>query len=73
MSDHIDKIDEIIFAEVARGLAAVRRKAGLVAHSACHYCDEQLVTGDICSAVLNAAMTTTRSWPQRCARAVLND
>ena len=36
MSDHIDKTDEIIFAEVARGLAAVRRKAGLVAHGACH-------------------------------------
>jgi len=47
MSDHIDKTDEIIFAEVARGLAAVRQKAGLVAHGACHYCDEPLVTGHL--------------------------
>lgn len=73
MSDRIDKTDEIIFAEVARGLAAVRRKAGLVAHCACLYCDEPLGTRDTCSAVLNAAMTTTRSLPQRCARAVLSE
>ena len=45
MSDHIDNTDEIIFAEVASGLAAVRRKASLVAHGACHYRDEQVVTG----------------------------
>ena len=42
MSDHIDKTDKIIFAEVARGLAAVRRRSGLVAHGCCHYCDEPL-------------------------------
>lgn len=42
MSDHIDKTDKIIAAEVARGLAAVRRRPGLVAHGACHYCDEPL-------------------------------
>ena len=42
MSDHVDNTDKIIFAEVARGLAAVRRRPGLVAHG-CHYCDEALV------------------------------
>ena len=42
MSDHIDKTDKIIYAEVARGLAAVRRRLGLVAHGSCHYCDEPL-------------------------------
>lgn len=31
MSDHVDNTDKIIFAEVARGLAAVRRRPGLVA------------------------------------------
>ena len=40
MSDHIDKTDKIIFAEVARGLAAVRRSTGLVADGCCYYCDE---------------------------------
>lgn len=43
MSDHIDKTDAIIFAEVARGLAAVRGRPALVAHGCCHYCDEPLV------------------------------
>ena len=42
MSDHIDKTDKIIFAEVARGLAAVRRRPGLEAQGCCHYCDEPL-------------------------------
>ena len=42
MSDHIDNTDKIIFAEVARGLAAVRRRPGLAAHGCCHYCDEAL-------------------------------
>ena len=42
MSDHIDKTDTIIYAEVARGLAAVRRRPGLVAQGCCHYCDEPL-------------------------------
>ena len=42
MSDHIDNTDKIIFAEVARGLAAVRRRPGLEAHGSCHYCDEPL-------------------------------
>lgn len=42
MSDHIDKTDAIIFAEVARGLAAVRGRPALVAHGCCHYCDELL-------------------------------
>lgn len=40
MSDHIDKTDAIIFAEVARGLAAVRGRPALVAHGGCHYCEE---------------------------------
>lgn len=40
MSDLIDKTDAIIFAEVARGLAAVRRKPSLLARGTCHYCDE---------------------------------
>ena len=42
MSDHVDNTDKIIFAEVARGLAAVRSRPGLVAHGCCHYCDEVL-------------------------------
>ncbi|MBH1983405.1 MAG: hypothetical protein I8H79_12690 [Burkholderiales bacterium] len=42
MSDHVDNTDKIIFAEVARGLAAVRSRPGLVAHGRCHYCDEAL-------------------------------
>ncbi|KKO65378.1 hypothetical protein VM94_00913 [Janthinobacterium sp. KBS0711] len=42
MSDHVDNTDKIIFAEVARGLAAVRSRPGLVAHGCCHYCDEPL-------------------------------
>ena len=42
MSDHIDNTDKIIFAEVARGLAAVRRRPALVTHGCCHYCDEAL-------------------------------
>ena len=42
MSDHIDNTDKIIFAEVARGLAAVRRRPALVAYGCCHYCDEPL-------------------------------
>lgn len=45
MSDHIDNTDKIIFAEVARGLAAVRGRPALVAHGACHYCDEPLAPG----------------------------
>ncbi|NBV15438.1 hypothetical protein [Janthinobacterium sp.] len=45
MSDQIDKTDSIIYAEVVRGLAAVRRSIGLVSHGACHYCDEPLVPG----------------------------
>lgn len=40
MSDHIDNTDKIIFAEVARGLAAVRRHADLLADFRCHFCDE---------------------------------
>ncbi|OEZ98752.1 hypothetical protein [Duganella phyllosphaerae] len=40
MSDHIDKTDKIIFAEVARGLAAVRGRPALVAQGCCHYCEE---------------------------------
>ncbi|MDO8069998.1 hypothetical protein O3299_00540 [Janthinobacterium sp. SUN176] len=40
MSDHIDKI---IFAEVARVLAAVCGRPSLVTHGCCHYCDEPLV------------------------------
>jgi hypothetical protein len=40
MSDHIDKTDAIIFAEVARGLAAVRGRPALVAQGSCHYCEE---------------------------------
>ena len=40
MSDHIDKTDAIIFAEVARGLAAVRGRPTLVAQGCCHYCEE---------------------------------
>lgn len=47
MSDLIDKTDAIIFAEVARGLAAVRRKPGLLAHGTCHYCDEPVVKGHL--------------------------
>lgn len=47
MSDHIDKTDKIIFAEVARGLASVRRKPGLVADGACHYCDELVAPGHL--------------------------
>ena len=43
MSDHIDKTDKIIYAEVARGLAAVRCRPGLGARGCCHYCDEPLV------------------------------
>ena len=42
MSDHIDKTDKIIFAEVARGLAAVRRRPGLEVQGCYHYCDEPL-------------------------------
>jgi hypothetical protein len=42
MSDYMDNTDEIIFAEVARGLAALRNKPSLVADGACHYCDEQV-------------------------------
>lgn len=42
MSDLIDKTDAIIFAEVARGLAAVRGRPVLVAHGCCHYCEEPL-------------------------------
>ena len=42
MSDHIDNTDKIIFAEVARGLAAVRSRPGLVANGCCYYCDEVL-------------------------------
>ena len=42
MSDHIDNTDKIIFAEVARGLAAVRRRPALAPHGCCHYCDEAL-------------------------------
>ena len=42
MSDNIDKTDKIIYAEVARGLSAVRRRPGLEAHGCCHYCDEPL-------------------------------
>lgn len=42
MSDHIDKTDAMIFAEVARGLAAVRGRPALVANGCCHYCDEPL-------------------------------
>lgn len=42
MSDHIDKTDAIIFAEVARGLAAVRGRPALVVRGCCHYCDELL-------------------------------
>lgn len=42
MSDHVDNTDKIIFAEVARGLAAVRRRPALVAYGCCHYCDEPL-------------------------------
>ena len=45
MSDHIDNTDKIIFAEVARGLAAVRGRPALVAHGCCHYCDEALAPG----------------------------
>ena len=45
MSDHIDNTDKIIFAEVARGLAAVRSRPALVAYGACHYCDEPLAPG----------------------------
>ena len=45
MSDHIDKTDSIIYAEVARGLAAVRRSAGLEEHGPCHFCDEPLAPG----------------------------
>ncbi|MGK5079657.1 hypothetical protein [Janthinobacterium sp. HLX7-2] len=40
MSDHIDNTDKIIFAEVARGLAAVRRQSALLADFRCHYCEE---------------------------------
>jgi hypothetical protein len=43
MSDHIDNTDKILFAEVARGLAAVRSRSALVAHDCCHHCDEALV------------------------------
>ncbi|MDO8052040.1 hypothetical protein O3301_26570 [Janthinobacterium sp. SUN211] len=42
MSDHIDNTDKIIFVEVARGLAALRRRPALVVHGCCHYCDEPL-------------------------------
>ena len=42
MRDHIDNTDKIIFAEVARGLAAVRRRPALVACGCCLYCDEAL-------------------------------
>ena len=42
MSDHIDNTDKIIFAEVARGLAAVRGRPALAPHGCCHYCDEPL-------------------------------
>ena len=42
MSDHVDNTDKIIFAEVARGLAAVRGRLALVAYGCCHYCDEAL-------------------------------
>jgi hypothetical protein len=42
MSGHVDNTDKIIFAEVARGLAAVRSRRALVAHGCCHYCDEAL-------------------------------
>ena len=45
MSDHIDKTDSIIYAEVARGLAAVRRGTCLEEHGPCHFCDEPLVPG----------------------------
>ena len=45
MSDHVDNTDKIIFAEVVRGLAAVRGRPALVAHGACHYCDEPLAPG----------------------------
>ena len=44
MSDHVDNTDKIIFAEVARGLAAVRSRPALVAHGCCHYCDETLAS-----------------------------
>ena len=42
MSDHVDNTDKLIFAEVARGLAAVRGRPALVSHGACNYCDEAL-------------------------------
>ncbi|MDX8124950.1 hypothetical protein SKZ59_24540 [Janthinobacterium sp. GMG2] len=42
MSDHVDNTDKIIFAEVARGLAAVRGRPALAPHGGCHYCDEAL-------------------------------
>ncbi|MGX9785915.1 hypothetical protein [Janthinobacterium lividum] len=42
MSDHVDNTDKIIFAEVTRGLAAVRSRPALVAHGCCYFCDEAL-------------------------------
>ena len=47
MSDHIDKTDAIIFAEVARGLAAVRCRPGLGAQGCCHYCEEPVASSMI--------------------------
>ena len=47
MSDHVDNTDKIIFAEVARGLAAVRRQLGLVANGCCHFCDEALAPAQL--------------------------
>ena len=43
MSDHADRADSKIFAAVATGLAAIRRRESLLADGHCHFCDEMVL------------------------------
>jgi len=43
MADHADGVDAKIFETVAAGLAAVRRRMGLLADGRCHFCDEEVL------------------------------
>ncbi|MBB5369331.1 hypothetical protein HDE74_001846 [Janthinobacterium sp. K2Li3] len=61
MSDHVDNTDKIIFAEVTRGLAAVRSRPALVARMAAAISAMKHWRRPCCSAAWTAATITTRS------------